>query len=137
MKTSCHCGFDLYHPVGELNVSTISIYNDARFYGRTILSLNNHYDSVEDIPEEEYFAYCADIRTMMSILRRVTGSERINMSILGNTVPHVHAHLIPRYPDMEAKPGKSPWNDPRDFSELPEDELILLKNKILVESKSN
>jgi len=32
-------------------------------------------------------------------LKEVTGAFRINYEIHGNTVPHLHVHLIPRYMD--------------------------------------
>lgn len=107
------CGFKLYHPVTELKVSNWGIYDDARFKGRSIISLQPHYTDVTQIPEDMFNVFMADIRTAMKLLQETTECERVNLAILGNTVNHVHAHLIPRYPAQEEHPGKSPWNDPR------------------------
>lgn len=68
----------------------------------------------------------------MNTLKTVTGSNRINFSILGNMVSHVHAHLIPRYPELETFSGKSPWNDPRKLTSLSEEEEQDLINRSLV-----
>lgn len=107
------CSFELYYPVSQLEVSNWGIYDDARFKGRSIVSLQSHYTDLTQIPEEPFNMFMADIRKAMNILQLTTKCTRVNLAILGNTVNHVHAHLIPRYPNQEENPGKSPWNDPR------------------------
>lgn len=107
------CGFDLWLTFGELSVSDIGLYSDARFPGRSILRLKEHYDRFEDVPEELALNFTRDIQKASRLLRETTGAERVNIAILGNSEAHVHAHLIPRWPLLEAKPGSSPWDDPR------------------------
>lgn len=107
------CGFDLWLTFGEFSVSDIGLYSDARFPGRSILRLKDHYDHFEAVPEEIAFNFTRDIQKASRLLRETTGAERVNVAILGNTEAHVHAHLIPRWPLLEAKPGSSPWDDPR------------------------
>lgn len=70
-----------------------------------------------------------EIQQSVTLLKQITGSDRINISFLGNTVPHMHAHLIPRYPHNEQYPGKSPWNDPRKLTKLNDIELNDLLKK--------
>lgn len=94
-------------------MSDIGLYSDARFPGRSIVSLRDHYDRLEDVPELTAQAFMKDIQKSSRLLREITGAERVNMAILGNSEAHVHAHLIPRWPARELKPGSSPWDDPR------------------------
>ena len=117
------CGFGLWNPVGSLEVSTLGLYNDGRFPGRSILVLNEHIEHWEDVPSELLSAYVADSQHAIRAIAQVTGASRVNLAVLGNTDAHVHFHLIPRYPDAEAFPGKSPWNDPRPSQKLGELEL--------------
>lgn len=112
------CGFALFHPIGSFPGSCLGLYDDSRFPGRTILMANSHADHIEDMNEPDYLQFMLDIKSAVRILKQATGSKRINVSILGNTESHVHAHLIPRYPEGERYPGKSPWNDPRPHSVL-------------------
>jgi len=49
----------------------------------------------------------------MKVIKQATQTERVNLAILGNTMSHIHAHLIQRFPQNEANPQLSPWNDPR------------------------
>lgn len=109
-------------------VSTLGLYDDARFRGRSILMLNKHYENIEDLPVSLSSAYMEDIKLYVKVLKKALNVERVNVSILGNTVPHIHPHLVPRYPDQEQFPGKSPWNDPRPLSLLDaEDKSALIE----------
>lgn len=66
------------------------------------------------VPEELLNSFMADARKAMQAIEKTTGCSRVNFAILGNREPHVHAHLIPRYPDNEEFPDCSPWNDKRE-----------------------
>lgn len=120
------CGFELWEPVRQLDVSFLGIYNDARFPGRAILVLNEHIDRWEDIPSSLLNAYVADSQKAMRAISKVTGADRVNLAVLGNTDPHVHFHLIPRYREGEPLPSKSPWNDPRSQGKLDRRALLEL-----------
>lgn len=112
------CGFELYTVIKELPTSTLGLYNDARFPGRCILTLNKHYDNLEELEPNELNDYMQEIVHVTKAMKKALQVERVNLAILGNTVSHVHAHLIPRYPDQEEFPNKSPWNDKRALEEL-------------------
>lgn len=121
------CGFELWLPLGTLRVSELGLYSDARFPGRSILKLREHWDSIEDLPDSVAQDFFADLKLSMGAIRRATGAERVNFAVLGNAVPHVHGHLIPRFPAAESKPQSSPWDDPRPRAKLEaerEQELI-------------
>lgn len=112
------CGFALWNPVCQLDVSFLGIYNDDRFPGRSILALNEHFEHWEDLPTALLNAYVADSQRAMRAISKATGAARVNLAVLGNTDSHVHFHLIPRYPESEALPNKSPWNDTRTQGKL-------------------
>lgn len=113
MSVCSHCGFELWRPIAELEVSDLGLYSDERFPGRCILKLREHREQLEDLPEDLLLAFHRDLRRATEAIRSVTGSQRVNFAVLGNTVPHLHGHLIPRIPENEPKPGSSPWDDPR------------------------
>lgn len=129
------CNFELWLPVQALEVSTLGIYNDDRFPGRSILALNEHENLLEDLQEETLFDFMIDIQSAVRAIKQATGSPRVNVAILGNRDPHVHAHLIPRYPHKEVKPDSSPWDDPRNKGQLSDEEVRVLKNQLLYNLK--
>lgn len=117
----CFCGFALWLPIADSEHSRLGLYNDARFPGRSILTLKDHYESLEEVPMETMTGFIEDIQKTMTAIRTATGAARVNVAILGNRDPHVHAHLIPRFPSTEEFPDCSPWNDRRIKTALSED----------------
>lgn len=124
------CGFDLWLRIGSLEVSSLGLYNDSRFPGRCLLSLNEHFDHLDNVPTDLRHAFMDDIALASLSIRLATGSPRINVSILGNAESHVHAHLIPRYPETERHPNQAPWADPRPKEKLPDSEVQRLRSWI-------
>lgn len=112
------CGFDLWLPIAELSVSTLGFYNDGRWPGRCILVLNDHAEHLEDVSSEQATNFLSDIQRAGRAIKNVSGAYRINYAILGNEVPHVHAHLIPRAGCSESLPTRPPWEDPRPLRKL-------------------
>jgi len=129
------CSFELWNPITELNHSAVGLYDDERFIGRSLVVLNEHYELLEDLPPEKLLGFMTDIQETVNVIKKVTGSRRVNVAILGNREPHVHAHLIPRYPEGEIKPDSSPWDDPRKKSTMPENGLYLLQNSLIAAFK--
>lgn len=112
------CGFELWHPIAGLRVADLSLYSDHRFPGRAILSLREHYDGLQELPDSLALDFHRDTRDSIGAILRATGASRVNFAVLGNSVAHVHGHLIPRYPAQEELPGSSPWDDPRPRGNL-------------------
>jgi len=113
------CSFSLFNPVAKLSVSDWGIYDDSRFPGRSIVKLRNHQEDFGELNPSETAEFMADVQTVMGIIKNLTHADRVNVAILGNAVPHVHAHLIPRFSAEEPHPNQSPWNDTRRKEALP------------------
>lgn len=114
------CGFDLWSyicpvmPSEMTPTAHLGLYNDARFPGRCILAHEVHETALEAMAPGNYNTFMTNVRLAAVAIRVATGAAKVNVAILGNTVDHVHAHLIPRYPSFDVNPTKSPWDDPRD-----------------------
>jgi diadenosine tetraphosphate (Ap4A) HIT family hydrolase len=120
------CGFSLWLPIESIGVSYLGLYNDARFPGRCILALKNHCEHWEDLNASVLHQLVDESQRVIQAIKGVTGSERVNLAVLGNTDGHIHFHLIPRFPLEESSPGRSPWNDPRPRSPMPEGQVDAL-----------
>lgn len=115
---ACPCGFALWVPLVRLRVSTAGLYDDARFPGRCLLSLDEHYEDLFDVPTDVLALYLEDLRDLCGAVRAATGVAKINYAVLGNAEPHVHWHVVPRRPGHEPLPDRSPWQDPRPVTPL-------------------
>lgn len=112
------CEFELWLPVCSNDVIQVGLYDDGRFPGRLLVMLTDHYDHLEDVPAELAARFTWSLQRVSASMKRTLAVDRINLAILGNAVPHVHAHLIPRRA-TDPLPHKSPWEDPRPRTVLP------------------
>jgi diadenosine tetraphosphate (Ap4A) HIT family hydrolase len=119
------CDWQMHAVIGPLQVSTLGLYDDVRFPGRSVLALDEHHVDFTDISDELAQAFLVDIRRAAKAIQRVTGCDRMNYAIMGNHEPHVHAHLIPRVRDCPVA-RKPPWTHPDPPRPLPPQRRIEL-----------
>ena len=81
-----------------------------------------HVAEPTELNDQEAHTYWRDLlivgRTLEDVLRPV----KTNYNVLGNSVPHLHTHIVPRYAD-DPRPG---WPFPFPEEEppaMPEEEL--------------
>ena len=82
-----------------------------------------HVAEPTELTDAEAAAYGREVlrvgRTLEAALRPV----KLNYDVLGNSVPHLHTHIVPRYAD-DPRPGwPFPFPDP-DPGPMPEPRLI-------------
>lgn len=75
-----------------------------------------HVAELTDLTSEELAHYWRDIHHVGRAIDRAFAPCHVNYLLLGNLVPHVHVHVVPRYLD-DAAPGMPlPWT-PHDIPE--------------------
>lgn len=112
-------------------MSTLGLYNDARFPGRCILALHEHYEDLGDVDPVLLVEYIGDVRRAGRAIKAATTADRMNYAVLGNTMPHVHFHLIPRVLEDDPVPRRPPWEHPSPASALSGDEVQRLSAAIV------
>lgn len=125
------CGFDLWLPLVRLDVSTLGLYNDARFPGRSILALHDHYEDLSEVELGLLSRFVGDVRRAGTAIKAATGADRMNYAVLGNVAPHVHFHLIPRVLATDPVARRPPWEHPMPSSPLPIEEVERLSDAIV------
>ena len=76
-----------------------------------------HVADMGDLTSEELAHYWRDVQHVSRAITRVFAPCHVNYLLLGNQVPHLHVHVVPRYLD-DAAPGMPlPWTP----SPVPED----------------
>lgn len=103
------CGFELWTPVARLGVSTLGLYDDARFPGRCLLVYDEHVEDLVDLDEGAASAFVADVKKAALAIAQAVPVDRMNYAILGNVEPHLHMHLIPRVAAGDPVFGRPPW----------------------------
>ena len=81
---------------------------DPQHPGYTIVIWRGrHVAEPTELTADEASAYFGEV---VRVARAIEGHYRpvkLNLSMLGNSLPHLHTHIIPRYADDEA-PGRPP-----------------------------
>jgi diadenosine tetraphosphate (Ap4A) HIT family hydrolase len=71
----------------------------AAIRGYVCLVSQTHAVELHDLPEAPAAAFMRDARKVSRAVLSATGAVKINYEIHGNTIPHLHMHFFPRYPD--------------------------------------
>lgn len=64
-----------------------------------------HVADFTSLSASEVASYWTDVHTVARMIEQVYRPCHMNYQLLGNMVPHLHVHLVPRYLDDRA-PGK-------------------------------
>ena len=69
-----------------------------------------HVAAFTDLASDELALYWADIQDVGRAVEHVFKPCHVNYLLLGNIVPHLHVHVVPRYLDDSAPERPLPWN---------------------------
>ncbi|QQW33528.1 HIT family protein [Mycobacterium marinum] len=122
-----------------MSVSRVGLYDDARYPGRLIVSLNQHVEHYDQADPEVLSAFMSDLQHASLVLRKTFNVERVNIAMLGNKEAHLHAHVIPRRV-TDANYGLAPWENAAAYSKLSpaqQDSIIHLLKKSFDSDVSN
>jgi diadenosine tetraphosphate (Ap4A) HIT family hydrolase len=112
---------DFWDLVAPLEVSSLYLGKNQTYRGHCSLIFDRRHASRPDqLTAEEWTAYCTDLYAAQRAVVAVTCPDHINVESLGNVVPHLHWHIIPRYVG-DPRWGMPIWTTP--LSALPETHL--------------
>jgi diadenosine tetraphosphate (Ap4A) HIT family hydrolase len=99
--------------------------DDANFPGFCRVVLNAHIKEMTDLLPEQRQRLMAVVFAVETAVREVAQPDKINLASLGNVVPHVHWHVIPRWQDdanfpdaiwVAARRNTAPRSIPSDWA---------------------
>jgi len=88
----------------------IILVNDASLPGFCRVIWNRHVSEMTDLSHGEREHLMTLVFAVETAIRRVMQPDKVNIAVLGNMVPHIHWHVIPRFKDDAFFPG-SAWSD--------------------------
>lgn len=74
-----------------------SMHAQGCLWGKCHVLCKKHFVELHDMPEQDLLDFMKDVQRASKALKKVSGAVKINYEIHGNTVPHLHVHLFPRY----------------------------------------
>ncbi len=92
--------------IKEFATSWLGAHPRVCLKGTCYLLLKPHAVELFELDEVTLLSFMKEAQICAKILKEVTHATKINYEIHGNTIPHIHMHLFPRYRD-DPFPGKS------------------------------
>ena len=107
------CSEDLKLEDGQLiwrgDDCRVILVNDPDLPGFCRVIWNRHVSEMTDLTYGEREHLMSLVFAVEGAMREVMQPDKINLAALGNMVPHIHWHVIPRYKDDAFFPG-SAWS---------------------------
>jgi diadenosine tetraphosphate (Ap4A) HIT family hydrolase len=107
------CKEDLNPEEGQLiwrgDDCRVILVNDPDLPGFCRVIWNRHVAEVTDLTHGEREHLMSLVFAVEEAIRHVMHPDKVNIAALGNMVPHIHWHVIPRYKDDAFFPG-SAWS---------------------------
>ena len=107
--------------IAELN-SCYVILGDQQFYrGYCVLFAKIHATELYLMPADAARELFEEMRVTAEAIAEIVKPWKMNYECLGNSIPHVHWHLLPRYENDELRLGPV-WLRPEAERKVPLDE---------------
>lgn len=121
------------HRIAELGLSTVYLHDDQFFPGWTVLVLKRHATELFELSSAERTTLIEEVTEVARALATSFAAVKVNYGLMGNQIPHIHWHILPRLANDPA-PGAPAWGFPHEARGLSaadlEDRLGLLRRRL-------
>jgi len=120
------------HPqkIAALDVSTAIINQDWQFFkGSTILVFQDHVTELHHLPQELQRRFLKDASRVAVALEKAFPGTKLNHGLFGNTMPHLHWHMIVRR-QTDPDPKSTIWESPFPIIEQSEADFLSTADQI-------
>lgn len=105
----------------ELDHSYVILNRDQFFPGYTLLFTKQHFTELFHLDREMRGELMEEVSSVARALHEVFTPDKINYELLGNMVPHMHWHLVPRFSSEPLWP-RPIWAEPHVEKHLAPDD---------------
>ena len=97
------------HRVGELQLSRVLLFDDARFPWLVLVPRLPGLHDLIDLARDDQHRLLDEIDRCARVLHALDTPHKLNVAALGNVVAQLHVHVIARRTDDDAWP-RPVWN---------------------------
>lgn len=94
--------------IAELPSAVVVLSPDQYYRGYSIVMAKTHATELFELDEREAGEFFRDMLRVAKAIWDAFGPRKMNYELLGNTVPHLHWHVVPRYGD-DPNPRRPIW----------------------------
>jgi diadenosine tetraphosphate (Ap4A) HIT family hydrolase len=118
--------------IAALSASSLYLAKNQTYRGQCQLVFDlRHASRLDQLTSDEYAAFSADLYLAQNAVARVANADHMNVESLGNVVPHLHWHIVPRYWN-DGRWGMPVWTTP--LSAMPDHRLAESDRNQLIEA---
>ncbi len=110
------------HRIADLGLTVAYLHDDQFFAGWTLLVLKRHATELYDLTKDERSRLIEEVSEVAAALAMAFEPVKINYELLGNQLPHIHWHVIPRLANDPA-PRDAVWTVIHEPKRLTSDAL--------------
>lgn len=113
--------------IAELSESFVVLDAQQFYRGWCVLHLKDHEEHLAQLPFERQSRLWDDVMRVADAISKVLKPNRLNYENLGNTLNHIHWHVIPRYAN-DPEPLSPVWNHVKTVKDptTPEERTALI-----------
>jgi diadenosine tetraphosphate (Ap4A) HIT family hydrolase len=91
-------GLSQWDLVARFRVSSLYLNRNQTYRGHCVLVLDlRHATRPDELSPQEWAEFCGDLHHAERAIVRAVRPDHVNIAALGNVMPHLHWHIIPRY----------------------------------------
>ncbi len=88
--------------IADLGLSVAYLHDDQFFAGWTVVVLKRHATELFELARADRARLGDEVAAVAEVLHDVFDAVKINYALLGNQLPHIHWHVVPRHRDDPA-----------------------------------
>ncbi len=96
------------HFIADLGLSMAYLHDDQFFPGWSVLVFKRHATELFHLAPTERIQLMEEVSRLAKILSEIFDAKKMNYGLLGNQLPHIHWHLIPRL-STDPAPQEPVW----------------------------
>jgi diadenosine tetraphosphate (Ap4A) HIT family hydrolase len=101
------------HFIADLGLSKAYLHDDQFFAGWTVVVFQRHATELFHLAPTERIQLMEEVNRVAKALAQAYGAKKINYELLGNQLPHLHWHIIPRL-NNDPAPLEPVWRVPHE-----------------------
>lgn len=97
--------------IAQLEYCQVMLNRDQFFAGYTFVFTRHHVTELFHLEQTVRSAVMEEVSSVAAALYTILQPAKINYELLGNMVPHMHWHIVPRFTDDPLWP-RPIWSEP-------------------------
>lgn len=89
--------------IAQLEVSTVFLFKEQTYKGRCNVVYKDHVKELFHLEEQDLTSFMKDVKKVAEAVDKAFGPNKINYGAYGDTLHHLHMHVVPKYE------GKDNW----------------------------